>query len=70
MLMFDPIGLLFCKPSSFADTLILPSFEICSYVLEKWPFTFTKISLVLVALAVSYVFGYLTFLPAVSRYNS
>ena len=70
MLMFEPIVLFLSLLSGFADALIFSFFESYGYVFQQWSFSPTHISLVLIALAVSYVIGYFTFFPVVTRHNA
>lgn len=70
MLMFEPIVLCLALLSGFADALIFSFFESYVYVFKQWSFNPTHISLVLIALAVSYVIGYLSFYPIVARHNA
>ncbi|KAH7406827.1 major facilitator superfamily domain-containing protein [Phaeosphaeria sp. MPI-PUGE-AT-0046c] len=70
MLMFEPIVLCLSLLSGFADALIFSFFESYGYVFKQWSFTPTHISLVLIALAISYVIGYLTFFPVIARHNA
>jgi len=70
MLIFEPIVLFLSLLSGFADALIFSFFESYGYVFDQWSFTPTNISLVLIALAVAYVAGYLTFFPVIARHNA
>ncbi|KAH3977506.1 hypothetical protein HBH92_049210 [Parastagonospora nodorum] len=70
MLIFEPIVLFLSLLSGFADALIFSFFESYGYVFKQWNFTPTQISLVLVALAASYIMGYLAFFPVVARHNA
>lgn len=73
-----PYHMLFCEPivlflsllSGFADALIFSFFESYGYVFSQWSFTATHISLVLIALAASYVIAYLAFFPVIARHNA
>jgi MFS family permease len=76
--MFRPYQMLFCEPivlclsllSGFADALIFSFFESYGYVFKQWGFTPAQISMVLIALAGSYIIGYFTFFPVISRHNA
>jgi MFS family permease len=70
MLIFEPVVLFLSLLSGFADALIFSFFESYEYVFKQWSFTPTHISLVLIALAASYVLGYFAFFPVVARHNA
>jgi MFS family permease len=70
MLITEPIVLFLSLLSGFADALIFSFFESYGYVFEQWKFTPTDISLILIALAVAYIIGYLTFFPVVRRHDA
>lgn len=69
MLLFEPIVLFLSLLSGFADALIFMFFESYGIVFQKWNFTPTAISLVLIALAGSYVLAYFSFFPVIRRHN-
>jgi MFS family permease len=76
--MFRPYQMLLCEPivlclsllSGFADALIFSFFESYGYVFKQWNFTPTQTSMVLIALAGSYIIGYFAFYPVISRHNA
>ncbi|KAJ5061988.1 major facilitator superfamily domain-containing protein [Bipolaris maydis] len=70
MLISEPIILTFALLSGYIDTLIFSFFERHSYLFQQWLFTPTSISFILVALTVSCVVGYCTFVPFISHHNA
>jgi hypothetical protein len=70
MLFTEPIVLFLSLLSGFADALIFSFFESYAYVFQQWDFTPTNIAFTLIALAVAYIIGYLTFFPVVMRHNA
>jgi hypothetical protein len=70
MLLCEPIVLFLSLLSGFADALIFMFFESYGIVFKQWDFTPTQISLVLLALAVSYFLAYFSFFPVIQRHNS
>lgn len=70
MLFTEPIVLFLSLLSGFADALIFSFFESYGYVFAQWSFSPTQISLALLPLAGSYVLGYLSFFPIISRHDA
>ncbi|KAF2749507.1 MFS general substrate transporter [Sporormia fimetaria CBS 119925] len=69
MLLLEPIVLCLSLLSGFADALIFMFFESYGIVFRQWDFSDTRISLVLIALAVSYIVAAVTFIPWILRDN-
>ncbi|KAJ4291887.1 hypothetical protein N0V90_009784 [Kalmusia sp. IMI 367209] len=69
MLLTEPIVLFLSLLSGFADALIFSFFESYGYVFAQWNFSPTQISLALIPLAGSYIFGYFSFFPVVARHE-